>query len=103
MLEKAVPIGARQHPDNEYALRGMARTLARLGRGEEAREATRKHLGLRAASGTFFGRAGGNVFVQSRALLYGDLDQSVGTLIPSITGVTLYLDPLQLVSPRDFQ
>jgi tetratricopeptide (TPR) repeat protein len=33
-----------RHPSDSYALRGMARTLARLGRGEEAREAYKKAL-----------------------------------------------------------
>jgi tetratricopeptide (TPR) repeat protein len=38
-----------QHPDNVYALRGVAKTLANLGRSEEAREAYEK--ARRASSG----------------------------------------------------
>jgi tetratricopeptide (TPR) repeat protein len=38
-----------RHPSDSYALRGMARTLARLGRGEEAQVAYNK--ALRASGG----------------------------------------------------
>jgi hypothetical protein len=67
------------------------------------REAYKKRFRLREAKESLSGSPKSYVFVRSKTLLYGELHQGVGTLIPSITGMTLHLDPLHLVLPRNLQ